>query len=320
MTEHADPKNHPEWERSVIEKLAFKALDEQKRTRRWGIFFKFLTFAYLVWILMMFSPDRFKHTPELSLKHTAVVNIEGMIADKEEASADEIIKGLQAAFEDKGTKGIILKINSPGGSPVQAGMVYDEISRLRKKHPAIKVYAVAGDLCASAAYYIASAADFIYADKASLVGSIGVLMDGFGFVGTMAKLGVERRLLTTGDNKGLLDPFSPQKPEDVKLVKGMMDTVFQQFMTSVKKGRGARLKNDPEIFSGLFWTGEQALPLGVIDGFGSPEFVAREVIGHEKLVDYTVEENWINRVAKKMGAAMGRSLGTSLGLGGKLSL
>lgn len=308
----------PNWEKEVIEKLAFSALREQTRARRWGLFFKALTFVYFLWLLVLISPVQMKNSATFSEKHTAVVKISGTIMEDEAAKAESVIKGLRKAFDNEKTVGIILKINSPGGSPVQAGYIYDEIRRLRNKYPNKKVYAVAGDMCASAAYYIASAADEIYADKASIVGSIGVLMNGFGFSGAMSKLGVDRRLITAGDKKGLLDPFSPVKAEDLKLVHVMLDTVHQQFINSVKQGRGKRLKEDPDIFSGLFWTGEQALKLGLVDGLGSPESVARDVIGVETLKDYTVEENWTERLAKRMGASIGSAFSSTAGLVPKL--
>lgn len=297
-------KQNPEWEKNIIEKLAFHALHEQKRARRWGIFFKVLTFLYLFLILIVLSPSQLKHPPELSRGHTALIEISGVIAEDESVDAKTVIQGLRAAFEHDKTKGIILKINSPGGSPVQAGYIYDEMLRLRKKYSKTKVYAVAGDLCTSAAYYIASAADEIYADQASLVGSIGVLMDGFGFPTAMSKLGIERRLFTAGNKKGFLDPFSTLKTEDQQLIQVMLDTVHQQFIRNVKQGRGKRLKENPDIFSGLFWTGEQALKLGLIDGLGSPDYVAREIIREESFRDFTVEENWIDRVSRRVGASL----------------
>lgn len=310
MTEES--KQEQGWEKIALEKLAFHALNEQKRARRWGILFKVLTFLYLAWVLILFSPSDLKRGPDLSASHTAVVKISDIIMDDKAASAETVIKGLQAAFEDKKTKGILLTINSPGGSPVQAGYIYDEIYRLRKKYPNTKIYAIAGDLCTSAAYYIASAADQIYADKASLIGSIGVLMNGFGFTGAMSKLGIERRLFTAGEKKGLLDPFSPLKQDDIKFIHTLLETVHKQFITSVKKGRGSRLKEDPDLFSGLFWTGEQALALGLIDGLGSPESVARDVIKEETVRDFTVEESFADRFAKKFGSFVGHSITNTL--------
>jgi protease-4 len=291
----------------LLEKTLLAGIQEQRRSRRWGIFFKLLTFAYLITALFLFTPALdFEKSAASSTSHTALIEIEGMIADKEPASADNIVGSLRAAFEDKNTKGVILRINSPGGSPVQSGYVADEIRRLRAEKPAIKVYAVISDLGASGAYYIASAADQIYADKASLVGSIGVTAAGFGFVGTMEKLGVDRRTYTSGEHKAFLDPFQPQKADETAFWQGVLDTTHKQFIASVKQGRGDRLKDKehPELFSGLVWTGEQALPLGLIDGLGSSSYVAREVIGEKEIVDYTVQESAFDRFSKKLGASV----------------
>ena len=254
----------------------------------------------------------------LSANYTALIDVTGMIADKEPASADNIVGSLRAAFEDKKVKGVILRINSPGGSPVQSGYVYDEIRRLRGLHPDTKLYAVISDLGASGAYYIASAADQIYADKASLVGSIGVTAAGYGFVGTMEKLGVERRTYTSGEHKSFLDPFQPQKPEETAFWQGVLDTTHQQFISSVKQGRGDRLKDKehPELFSGLVWSGEQALPLGLIDGLGNASSVARDVIGEKELVDFTVEESPFDRFSKKLGASVAEHLAMWMGFQG----
>ncbi|MCL4124036.1 UNVERIFIED_CONTAM: hypothetical protein GTU68_066248 [Idotea baltica] len=269
-----------------------------------------LTFIYLFALLVIFSPKVNWFDHEASDVHTAVIDVTGVIADKESASADNIISSLQAAFHDKNTKGIILKINSPGGSPVQSGYVYDEIKRLRIKYPNIKVYAVISDLGASGAYYIASAADEIYADKASLVGSIGVTATSFGFVKLINMLGIERRVYTSGEHKAFLDPFQPQKEEETNFWQKALDSTHKQFIASVKKGRGDRLKDtdNPQIFSGLIWTGEQALKLGLIDGLGSSEYVAREKIGAKVLVDFTIEDSPFDRVAKKLGASVSDSI------------
>lgn len=299
-----------EWERDLVNRLAFAALNEQRRSRRWNVFFKSLLFIYLFVILILLLP---KKGADLSLgQHTAVIEIRGVIADDAPANADAIITGVRAAFKDTKTKGIVLRINSPGGSPVQAGYVYDEVMRLKKLHPNVPVYAVASELCASAAYYIAASADKIYADKATLVGSIGVLMDGWGFVGTMNKLGVERRLITVGDHKGFLDPFSPMKESDKKHMVGLLDNVYQQFVRVVKEGRGARLKDNPDLFSGLVWTGEQGVALGLVDGLGSTSYVAREVIGAEDLVDFTPRQNFLDRFAERVGASAAHTLSTTL--------
>jgi protease-4 len=245
--------------------------------------------------------------------HTALVEVDGVIASDSEASADLIVTGLRAAFKDKNTKGVILRINSPGGSPVQAGYVYDEIKRLRKKHENTKVYAVIVDVCASGGYYIAAAADEIYADKASLVGSIGVLMNGFGFVGTMDKLGVERRLITAGEHKGMMDPFSPLKKEDQQHMQNMIDGVHQQFINVVKEGRGDRLKDNPDLFSGLIWNGDESVELGLVDALGSSSYVAREIIGAEKIVDFTPRANFIDRFANQLGASVAKMMMQTLG-------
>lgn len=291
----------------LLEKTLLAGIQEQRRSRRWGIFFKCLTFLYLIGALFLFTPlGDFEKSASRSANHTALIQIEGMIADKEPASADNIVGSLRAAFEDPKTKGVILRINSPGGSPVQSGYVADEIRRLRAEKPEIKVYAVITDLGASGAYYIASAADQIYADKASLVGSIGVTAAGFGFVGAMEKLGVDRRTYTSGEHKSFLDPFQPQKEDETAFWQGVLDTTHRQFIASVKQGRGDRLKDKdhPELFSGLVWTGEQALPLGLIDGLGSSSYVAREVIGEKEMVDFTVQESPFDRFSKKLGASV----------------
>jgi protease-4 len=303
----------------LLEKTLLAGVQEQRRSRRWGIFFKLLTFVYLLIALVLFTPlmDIEKSATRGS-SYTALIEVTGVIADKESASADNIVGGLRAAFEDPKVKGIVLRINSPGGSPVQSGYVYDEIGRLRALHPAIKVYAVISDLGASGAYYIASAADQIYADKASLVGSIGVTAAGYGFVGTMEKLGIERRTYTSGEHKSFLDPFQPEKPDEIKFWQGVLDTTHQQFITSVKKGRGDRLKDKehPELFSGLVWSGEQALPLGLIDGLGSASSVARDVIGEKELVDFTIQESAFDRFSKKLGASVAEQLAMWMGFQG----
>ncbi|MCQ4275310.1 signal peptide peptidase SppA [Stutzerimonas degradans] len=316
------PMNEGRDERSswkLLEKTLQAGIQEQRRARRWGIFFKLLTFIYLFGALMVFSPAwQFGKDKAARESHTAVINVRGMIADEESASADNIVGALRAAFEDTNTKGIVLRINSPGGSPVQSGYVYDEIRRLRGEYPAIKVYAVITDLGASGAYYIASAADEIYADKSSLVGSIGVTAATFGFVEVMQKLGVERRVYTSGEHKAFLDPFQPQKPEETEFWREVLATTHRQFIDSVKRGRGDRLQvaEHPELFSGLVWSGEQALELGLIDGLGSTAHVAREVIGEPELVDFTVKESPIDRFTKKLGAGVAERLALLVGLQG----
>jgi protease IV len=295
------------WERDVLEKLATASLREQRRARRWGIFFKLLTFAYVtIFLLLAFN----LHLDEglTSGKHTALVEIVGVIDSKGDASADRVTAALQTAFKDKNTQGIILRINSPGGSPVQAGIIYDEVRRLRGLYPSIPLYAVVEDLCASGGYYIAAATDKIYVDKASIVGSIGVIMDGWGFTGTMEKLGVERRVLTSGENKAFLDPFSPEDEKQKRHAQTMLDEIHKQFIDVVRKGRGKRLKESPDLFSGLMWTGAKSVELGLSDGFGSVDFVAREVIKAEDIVDYTLKENFAERFAKRFGATMAGAL------------
>ena len=303
----------------LLEKAVLAGVQEQRRARRWGIFFKILTFAYLFIALALFSPVLdFQKQAARSENHTALVEIRGMIADKEEASADNIITSLRAAFEDPKTKGVVLRINSPGGSPVQSSYVYNEILRLRGEYPQTKVYAVITDLGASGAYYIASAADQIYADKSSLVGSIGVTASGFGFVGVMEKLGVDRRIYTSGQHKTFLDPFQPQKEEETVFWQGVLDTTHRQFIASVKQGRGERLKVEghPELFSGLIWSGEQALELGLIDAYGTASQVARDVIGEKEMVDYTIQDNPFDRFAKRIGASVAENLALWMGFQG----
>lgn len=283
------------------------AVKEQRRARHWGIFFKSLTFIYL-FLLLFLALDWIGGEAGVTGGHTALIDIQGVIASDSAANADAVISSLQSAFENEQTKGIILRINSPGGSPVQAGLINDEIMRQRKLHPEVPVYAVVEDICASGGYYIAVAADKIYVDKASIVGSIGVLMDGFGFTGTMDKLGVERRLITAGDNKAVLDPFSPVNPEHQAFAQNLLEQVHRQFITVVREGRGERLKETPEMFSGLFWTGETSIELGLADALGSSEYVAREVIKQENIVDFTTHEGFADRFAKKFGAAIMNTL------------
>ena len=298
----------PRWERQLLEKLAFASLKEQRAKRRWSIFFKFLVLSYLVAVLVLVVDWGGTTEKIADGKHTALINIRGTIESGGDASAEKINGALQSAFDDKGTAGVIMRINSPGGSPVQSGIVYDEIRRLRAKHPEIPLYVVVEDLCASGGYYIASAADKIFVDKASIVGSIGVLMDGFGFTGTMEKLGVERRLLTAGANKGFLDPFSPQDEKQKEHAQLLLSEIHQQFIEVVRQGRGKRLKETPDMFSGLMWTGSQSIQLGLSDDFGTVDSVARDVIKVENILDYSVKENIAERVAKRLGAEMGQSL------------
>ncbi|NMY71140.1 signal peptide peptidase SppA [Pseudomonas sp. WS 5414] len=303
----------------LLEKTLLASVQEQRRSRRWGIFFKLLTFVYLFVALALFTPlMTMEKSAARGGSYTAVIDVTGVIADKESASADNIVGSLRTAFDDPKVKGIVLRINSPGGSPVQSGYVYDEIRRLRALHKDTKVYAVISDLGASGAYYIASAADQIYADKASLVGSIGVTAAGYGFVGAMEKLGVERRTYTSGEHKSFLDPFQPQKPEETQFWQGVLDTTHRQFIASVKRGRGERLKDKehPELFSGLVWSGEQALQLGLIDGLGSTSSVARDVIGEKEVVDFTVQESPFDRFSKKLGASVAEQIAMWMGFQG----
>ena len=300
------------WERTVLEKLAMSAVQEQRRARHWGIFFKVLTLGYFFIVLFVFMGWIGKNDGALTTgKHTALVDMEGVIAADSAASADNLIPSLQDAFKDKDTKGVILRINSPGGSPVQAGQINDEIRRLRAKYPAIPLYVVVGDVCASGGYYVAAAADKIFVDKASLIGSIGVLMDGFGFTGTMEKLGVERRLVTAGSNKGFMDPFSPVRPDQQEYAKQMLAQIHQQFIAVVRQGRGTRLKETPDTFSGLVWNGQAGVEMGLADGYGSVESVARDVIKEENVVDFTVKEGLADRLAKRFGAGVMSAVGFS---------
>jgi protease-4 len=297
----------PRWEQDLLNRLAFAAINEQRRTRRWSIFFKSLGFLYLFLIFFMLTADKISAGGEHLGRHTALVEMRGEIADGSETSAMNVIPALQAAFEDSNTAGIILQMNSPGGSPVQSGYIYDEIRRLRQKHKKIPIYAVIGDICASGCYYIAAATDAIYANKASLVGSIGVLMDGFGFVGTMEKFGIERRLHTAGTSKGFLDPFSPEKSNDVAHLQQLLSEIHGQFIKAVKDGRGKRLKEDPTLFTGLVWTGEQAVNKGLADGLASTDHVARDIIKAEEIVDYTRQRTFFERVFERFGTAAGRA-------------
>ncbi len=297
-----------DWQRRVIDTFAWEVLREQRRARRWGIFFKLLGFSYLLALLILYRPAGIGGGMMAGSRHTALIEVRGLIADDTEASADNIVAALRAAFEEKRAAAVILRINSPGGSPVQAGYVNDEIVRLREEYPDKKVYAVITDICASGGYYIAAAADEIYADKASVVGSIGVLMNGFGFVGSMEKLGVERRLLTAGENKDFMDPFSPLDARDLDHARTLLKEIHQQFINTVKRGRGDRLSEDKELYSGLVWTGIQAVELGLVDALGSASFVAREVVKAEDIVDYTPREPYLDKVAKRLGAGLAESL------------
>jgi protease-4 len=300
----------PGWERATLEKLAMAAIEEQRLARRWRNGIRLAWLIFLV-ILVWFGMERGGTATDISKPHTAVVEIKGEIAAGGEASAELVVAAMRGAFEDKGAQAVVLLINSPGGSPVQAGIINDEIRRLKAKHNK-PVYAVVEETCASAAYYIAVGADQIFVDKASIVGSIGVLMDGFGFTGLMDKLGVERRLMTAGENKGFMDPFSPQTEKQRAFAQAMLDQIHQQFISVVKAGRGKRLKETPETFSGLFWTGQQAIEMGLADQLGNLDFVAREVVKAEELVDYTRRDNVAERLVKRFGASIGQGAAHAL--------
>lgn len=306
-----ETNQEPGWEKELVEKLAFAAVNEQRKARRWGIFFKMLTFTYLVTILGIAMYPKFK--TEMGSgdgKHAAIIDVQGIIAEKEPASADTIIEGLRDAVKDKNTKGIILNINSPGGSPVQAAYVFEEIRRLKEKHPDIPIYSVVSDICASGGYYIAAASDKIYVNQASIIGSIGVIMNGFGFVDVLKKLGVERRLLTSGAHKAMMDPFSPVNTEETEHMQALLDQVHRQFIDAVRLGRGDRLVDSPEMFSGLVWTGTEGVKLGLADGFGSVDSVAKDVIGTETKVNFTPQERLLERLVGKFAASFGHAIGT----------
>ena len=310
------PDTNPNWERRLLEKIAFASIKEQRARRRWGVFFKLAVLVYLIAGLVLLVDWEGGSEKLADGKHTALVNVRGVINSTGDATAEKINGALQSAFEDKSTAGVILRINSPGGSPVQSGIVYDEIRRLRAKYPEINLYVVVEDLCASGGYYIASAADKIFVDKASIVGSIGVLMDGFGFTGAMERLGVERRLLTAGDNKGFLDPFSPQDEKQKEHAQLLLGEIHRQFIDVVRQGRGKRLKETPEMFSGLMWTGSQSIAMGLADGYGTVDSVARDVIKVEKILDYSIKENIAERFAKRLGAEVSQSIVMKLFSGG----
>jgi protease-4 len=287
----------------TMESLARELIAERRTERRWRSFFRLAWLLLLLFVAWALFSARGHHSSPNG-PHTALVELRGEIASDTEASAEQMLSGLRSAFEDSGARAVVLRINSPGGSPVQAGIINDEIRRLKALHQK-KVYAVVEEVCASGAYYVAVAADEIYVDKASIVGSIGVLMDGFGFTGLMDKLGVERRLLTAGANKGMLDPFTEQNPKQRAFAQAMIDQVHQQFIGVVREGRGARLKETPETFSGLFWNGEEAVKLGLADKFGNLDYVAREVVKAEEVIDYTPRENVAEKLARRFGAALG---------------
>ncbi|ASL45065.1 Putative signal peptide peptidase SppA [Burkholderia sp. AD24] len=313
------PADEPGWERAALERIALAAINEQRAARRWKIFFRFVFLIVLllvIWGVVDFSGDKVATTG----RHTAMVALDGEISADTNANAEDINTALESAFDDAGTAGVILRCNSPGGSPVQAGIIYNEIRRLRAKYPSIPLYVVVGDMCASGGYYAAAAADKIYVDKASIVGSIGVLMDSFGFTGLMDKLGVQRRLHTSGENKGFFDPFSPETPKMDEHAQDMLDQIHAQFIDAVRQGRGKRLHETPDMFSGLFWTGQKSVELGLADGFGDADYVARDLFKAPDIVDYTVKESITDRVARKFGAAVGSGAVHAMALGGKMSL
>lgn len=303
------------WERALLEKYLMSAVTEARRARRWGLFFRGLLLVYFVVLLGVwlvgYTPSSHMHTG----KHTALVEVKGLISSETDANAEDVIEALRDAFEDKNTKGVVVRINSPGGSPVQSALINEEIRRLRDKYKKVPVYAVVEDLAASGGYYIAVAADKIYVNRSSVLGSIGVLMNGFGFVSAIEKLGVERRLMTAGEHKALLDPFSPLKEFDREHLQRVLDQLHHQFIDTVKAGRGNRLKDNPELFSGLFWSGDEGVDLGLADGFGDVRYVAREVIGAEDVVDFTTEKDLWDRLAARVGTTVGDALVRGLGLG-----
>ena len=298
------------WERELLERLAFASLQEQRSRRRWGVFFKVLGFSYLIVLLVVLSgvAGGPSHSKE---KHTALIDLKGVIEAEGDSSAESVNAALNDAFKEANATGVILRINSPGGSPVQSSIIYDEIKRLRAKFPEKPLHVVVEDVCASGGYFVAAAADRIYVNRASIVGSIGVLMDGFGFTGSMEKLGVERRLMTAGENKGFLDPFSPQDQRHRKYAQVLLDDIHQQFIEVVRKGRGSRLRETPEMFSGLMWTGQQSMTLGLVDDFGTVDSVARDVIKAETVVDYTLHRSLTDRLAQRFGSAMGNAVASS---------
>ena len=304
----------PQWERAVLERIALKAIDEQRRARQWGALFKLLwfLFAFLLfaaWMGWVGRPD--KDSVASSGKHTALVELEGIIAPGGKASADKINRALDRAFKDANTQAVVLRINSPGGSPVQSGYINDEMRRLRAKYPNIPLYVVVQDLCASGGYYVASAADRIYVDKASIVGSIGVIMSSFGFTGAMEKLGIERRAYTAGENKDFLDPFAPENPAQREHAQEMLEEIHQQFINTVRQGRGKRLHETPDMFSGLVWTGEKSVELGLADGLGSLDSVARDVVKAEKIVDFSPRDGLFEQLSDRIGTRFGEAFAAS---------
>ncbi len=308
----ADQKDNA-WEREVLEKLALAAVTEQRRVRRWGIFFKSLMFLYLFILLgVALYPKLESEISGSEEGHTAILEIKGMISEDSESSADSIIEGLREAVKNESTKGIILHLNSPGGTPVQAAYVYEAIRETKKKHPDLPIYAVVSDICASGCYYIGAAADKIYVSPASIVGSIGVLMDGFGFVGTLQKFGVERRLLTAGAHKAMLDPFSPVNAAENQHMQKLLDQVHKQFISAVREGRGDRLRETDDMFSGLVWTGEESIKLGLADAVGNDDYVAEKVIGYKKIVNFTPQQHFLDQLTGKLGTVFEHLISSSI--------
>jgi protease-4 len=312
MDQNQSENTNQNWERQALEHLLLENLKETRKTRRWKAVFRILTLIIFIGaVLTVFD----FHLPGRGMgmeKHTALVTLEGEISSSSMANALDINSSLSAAFENENSAGVVLRINSPGGSPVQAGMMNDEIHRLRKLYPSKPFYVVVEDICASGGYYVAVAGDQILVDKASLVGSIGVIMEGFGFTGLMDKLGVTRRMIAAGSNKGMMDPFSKENPQQVEMIKTMIDEIHQQFIAVVKAGRGDRLKETPEMFSGRVWNGEQAIKIGLVDGYGTVETVARDIFKAPDILDYTMKENFAERVAKRFGAELGFAAGKAL--------
>ena len=312
-TGRTSPPGGGSWTRDLLERFARESLAEKRRARRWNLVLRIAWLAFFVTIAVLWADPRWLH-PESAGRHSALVEVSGIISDEGDVSADRIIAALQAAFADSDTAGVIVRINSPGGTPVQAGYINDEIARLRALHPDTPLYAVITDVAVSGGYYVAAAADAIYASRSSMVGSIGVLMDGFGFVDAMQKIGVERRLIVAGEHKGFLDPFSPAAEEEVAHLRSMLGEVHDEFVAAVKRGRGDRLADDTDVFSGLIWTGVRGKELGLVDDFGSSSHVAREVIGAEDIVDFTVRPSHLDTIADRLGAGVARTLGAVLGL------
>ncbi len=310
-------QDEPYWEREALARLASASLAEQRRARRWGILFKSLVLLYLFAVLLIAvsgGPIFGSGIQQQAGKHTALVDVQGVIASANDANADRIAAGLRRAFEAEDSQAVVVRINSPGGSPVQAGMIYDEIKRLREAHPDKPVYAVATDLCASGGYYVAAAADRIFANRASMVGSIGVRFGSFGFVEAMEKVGVERRLITAGEHKALMDPFLPTDDEAVAQIDDMVNRVHDQFIDAVRRGRGERIDTEahPKLFSGLVWTGRKAMEKGLVDAMGSPGYVAREIVGAEEIVDYTPQKGFLQRVSDRIGSAIAETIRTQV--------